>query len=122
MIYTFYTARKYKSAGLLVARRCEASGEAGMHRSEAEGRFGEAEPEGRASVCAEPLCKPIVLSCGSFQIAFPWRLAMANEMPRLLGDLLVFEVRVVGRGIESTCNANTCDTTFVTAERNIIDN
>ena len=29
-----------------------------MHRSEAEGRFGEAEPEGRASVCAEPLCKP----------------------------------------------------------------
>ena len=29
-------------------------GEAGMHRSETEGRFGEAEPEGRASVCAEP--------------------------------------------------------------------
>ena len=30
-------------------------GEAGMHRSEAEGRFGVAEPEGRASVCAKPL-------------------------------------------------------------------
>ena len=30
-------------------------GEAGMHRSEAEGRFGVAEPEGRARVCAEPL-------------------------------------------------------------------
>ena len=30
-------------------------GEVGMHRSEAEGRFGVAEPEGRASVCAEPL-------------------------------------------------------------------
>ena len=30
-------------------------GGAGMHRSEAEGRFGVAEPEGRASVCAEPL-------------------------------------------------------------------
>ena len=30
-------------------------GGAGMHRSEAEGRFGEAEPEGSASVCAEPL-------------------------------------------------------------------
>ena len=29
----------------------EASGGAEMHRSEAEGRFGEAEPEGRASVC-----------------------------------------------------------------------
>ena len=26
-----------------------------MHRSEAEGRFGEAEPEGRASVCARAL-------------------------------------------------------------------
>ena len=47
---------------------------------------------------------------------------MANEMPRLLGKLLVFKVRVVGRGVESACNANTCDTTFVTAERNIIDN
>ena len=30
-------------------------GEVGMHRSGAEGRFGVAEPEGRASVCAEPL-------------------------------------------------------------------
>ena len=28
---------------------------AGMHRSEAEGRFGEAEPAGRASVCARAL-------------------------------------------------------------------
>ena len=42
------------NGNLFVARRCEASGEAGMHRSEAEGRFGEAEPEGRASVCAKP--------------------------------------------------------------------
>ena len=33
--------------------RCEVrSCGAGMHRSEAEGRFGEAEPAGRASVCA----------------------------------------------------------------------
>ena len=43
------------NGNLFVARRCEASGEAGMHRSEAEGRFGEAEPEGRASVCVEPI-------------------------------------------------------------------
>ena len=28
---------------------------AGMHRSEAEGRFGEAEPAGRSSVCARAL-------------------------------------------------------------------
>ena len=33
-----------------------------MHRSEAEGRFGEAEPEGRASVCVEPLCEPSELN------------------------------------------------------------
>ena len=31
------------------------SGGAGMHRSEAEGRFGEAEPVGRSSVCARAL-------------------------------------------------------------------
>ena len=37
-------------------------GGAGMHRSEAEGRFGEAEPDGRASVCAEALCQPSELS------------------------------------------------------------
>ena len=30
-----------------------------MHRSEAEGRFGEAEPEGRASVCAEHILQSI---------------------------------------------------------------
>ena len=30
-----------------------------MHRSEAEGRFGEAEPEGRASVCAEPILQSV---------------------------------------------------------------
>ena len=30
-----------------------------MHRSEAEGRFGEAEPEGRASVCAEPTLRSV---------------------------------------------------------------
>ena len=30
-----------------------------MHRSEAEGRFGEAEPEGRASVCVEPPLRSI---------------------------------------------------------------
>ena len=36
-----------------------ASGAAGMHRSVAEGRFGEAEPEGRASVCAEPSLRAI---------------------------------------------------------------
>ena len=33
-----------------------------MHRSEAEGRFGEAEPEGRASVCVKPLCEPSELN------------------------------------------------------------
>ena len=38
---------------------CDATGGAGMHRSETEGRFGEAEPEGRASVCAEPILKTI---------------------------------------------------------------
>ena len=47
------------NGNLFVARRCEASGEAGMHRSEAEGRFGEAEPEGRASVCAEPILRSV---------------------------------------------------------------
>ena len=36
---------------------------AGMHRSEAEGRFGEAEPAGRSSVCAGAI--PIGVS--SFQ-------------------------------------------------------
>ena len=30
-----------------------------MHRSEAEGRFGEAEPEGRASVCVKPSLRAI---------------------------------------------------------------
>jgi len=34
------------------------TGEAGMHRSEAEGRFGAAEPEGRAIVCAELFWQP----------------------------------------------------------------
>ena len=48
-------SRETGNGNLFVAWRCEASGEAGMHRSEAEGRFGEAEPEGRASVCAEPI-------------------------------------------------------------------
>ena len=39
-------------------RRAKLGG-AGMHRSEAEGRFGEAEPEGRASVCAEPILRSV---------------------------------------------------------------
>ena len=34
------------------AREAIQTGGAGMHRSEAEGRFGEAEPAGRSSVCA----------------------------------------------------------------------
>ena len=38
---------------------CDATGGAGMHRSETEGRFGEAEPEGRASVCVEPALQTV---------------------------------------------------------------
>ena len=44
---------------MIVGWYAQSKGGAGMHRSETEGRFGEAEPEGRASVCAEPPLKTI---------------------------------------------------------------
>ena len=46
---------------------------------------------------------------------------MTDKVTRSFGSLYVFEVRVVGGGIERTCNANTCDTTFVIAKLYIID-
>ena len=55
-------SRETGNGNLFVARRREAKGGTGMHRSEAEGRFGEAEPEWRASVCVKPLCEPSELN------------------------------------------------------------
>jgi len=43
-----------------IAVETSRSGGAGMHRSEAEGRFGEAEPVGRSSVCARALTLGVV--------------------------------------------------------------
>ena len=62
-----------------------------MHRSEAEGRFGEAEPEGRASVCAEPSLRAIGVEKNSTELLngeiHPS--VLGNGKPPLRGSVLV---------------------------------
>ena len=49
------------------------------------------------------------------------RFALADKETRPLGRLDILKVRVVGSGVECTRNANTSNTAFVTAKRNIVD-
>ena len=56
-----------------------------MHRSEAEGRFGEAEPEGRASVCAEPPLRAFGVREKEEQDVWEWRVVNYTDAPQRNG-------------------------------------
>ena len=59
---------------------------AGMHRSEAEGRFGAAEPEGRSSVCARALTFGVSF-CQEENIHFTFKNA---SLPLFIGVRCIF--------------------------------